>query len=289
MAKLIRCRSGHVFDSEAHVSCPECARTEAVEAEDGSAAQGGDGGGDGGGAKRGVPASWLAAGGTAALALIAAGFFLSRPTPPVSDDKPDVAHNAEPRSEIPSTGAASDPSGDPEFQACAKAVNDQGPCDRAIASGKFSGAGLAKLFLIRGFRRSAQQNVDGAFSDFGEAIKIEPNNAPALAGLGTIYVKKGDCSRGVETLDRSIRLDPNILVAYVARGGCLWDKGNRDGARADYQKALSLNPDPATRKSVEHVLDLIVSEARTTADAAPASSTQTDPPQMSGSNRGGAP
>jgi uncharacterized membrane protein len=27
MAKMIRCPSGHVYDSEAHASCPECARS----------------------------------------------------------------------------------------------------------------------------------------------------------------------------------------------------------------------------------------------------------------------
>ena len=265
MAKLIRCRSGHVFDSEAHVFCPECARTEVVEAEDGSAAQGGDGGG----ANRGVPAGWLAAGGATVIAVVATGFFLVRPAPPVLEQKNKTSEQAPPASgTLPAVGAA-DPSADPAFQACAKAVNDQGPCDRAIASGKFSGAGLAKLFVIRGFRRGAQQNMEAALSDFGEAVKLVPDDAWALAGTGSIYAKKGDCARGMEALDRAIRLDPNIIVAYVARGGCLWDKGNRDGARADYQKALSLSPDPATKKSVEAILAMLSSAAPATMPGAP--------------------
>ena len=130
---------------------------------------------------------------------------------------------------------------------------------------------LARLYLVRGFRRNAQRNSDGAFSDFGEAIKLEPNNPFALAGLGIIYAGKGDCTPALEKLDQSIRLDPNLLVAYVGRGGCLWKKGNLDGARADYQKALTLNPDPATRKSVESVLELMASEdPPATSSAAPA-------------------
>jgi len=262
MAKLIRCRSGHVFDSEAHAACPECARTEALEAENGGAPQGGDDGGGGGGGKRAVASTWLAAGGAAAIVVIAAGFFLARPTPPVLEQKSAAPEHTPPASATLPAVAAADPASDPDFRACAKgAPNDQTNCDRAIASGKFSGVPLARLYLIRGYRRNAQHNAEAAFSDFGEAIKLEPDNPHALAGLGTVYAGRGDCTPALEKLDRSIHLDPNILVAYVGRGACLWKKGDLSGARADYQKALSMNPDPATRTSVESVLALMEAEA----------------------------
>lgn len=265
MAKLIRCPSGHVYDTEAHASCPECARTEEV-AEESGAAPNTDG--DGGGSKRGIPASWLVGGG-AALAVVAAGFSLLRPATPVPEQKTATVEHASPASATPPAVAAADP----DFQACIKTpTNDQQPCDRAIASGKFAGGVLAKLYLKRGFQRGAQQNADAALSDFGEALKFEPNNASALAGLGTMYVKKGDCTRGVAMLDQAIRLDTNIIMAYVGRASCLSRTGNLDGARADYRKALSLNPDPATRKSVELVLDLMAS-------AAPASAAGASGPQ----------
>jgi hypothetical protein len=253
MAKLIRCRSGHVFDSEAHAACPECARTETLDAENGGAPQGsGDAAqGEGGGAPS-LPVNTLVLGG-AVIALIVGGTFLLWPSSTQSPGN---------RTESRPSGAMLDPASDPDFQACAKsAPNDQTNCDRAIASGKFGGVPLARLYLIRGYRRNTQQNVDGAFSDFGEAIKLEPNNAFGLAGLGSVYVRKGDCAHAIDVLDQAIKLDPNIVIAYVGRGGCLWNKGDPDGARADYQKALSLNPDPDTKKSVEVVLEMLSSAA----------------------------
>jgi len=278
MAKLIRCRSGHVYDKEAHPSCPECARTESLEAE-GGAAPGSDGG-DQGGSKPALPFNVFALGGAAAVVLIAVGAFLLWPSStPAPGNK----------TEMQPSSAMLDPASDPDFQACAKAVNDQQPCDRAIASGKFNDVPLARLYLIRGFRRNAQHNAEAAFSDFSEAIKLEPNNAFALAGLGSVYAGKGDCTPALEKLDQSIRLDPSILVAYVGRGGCLWKKGDLDGARADYQKALSLNPDPATKKSVERVLELMASAAPANPGAAPSSSAAGAPPATSDSKPAGAP
>jgi tetratricopeptide (TPR) repeat protein len=258
VAKLIRCPSGHVYDSEAQASCPECARVASADADNGAAleADSGDGG------KTGRPTSPFLIWGCAAVGLIAGIFFLLRPSPqaPVLSEDEQKANLA--------------------AEACATSSGADGQaCDRAIASGKLAGVALTKLYLIRGFRRVTQKDTDGAFADFSEASKNSPDSSLALAGLGAIHVQRNDCDQGLELLNRSIEVDPNIIFAYVNRAVCLSKTGNLEGARGDYQKALSLNPDPATKKAVEGVLEAMASaEHQATPGSAPSSA---DPQQQS--------
>ena len=90
MAKMIRCPAGHVYDKEAHDSCPECARAAVRQADQAqvspSKAE------DQQDQRRSLPLPWLAGGGVAMVALIAATIFLLRPTEPpaVPPDAADV-------------------------------------------------------------------------------------------------------------------------------------------------------------------------------------------------------
>ena len=62
---------------------------------------------------------------------------------------------------------------DADFQACEKASGDEGiaACDRAIASGKFSGRNLSYLHNDRGFLRMQKGELDQALVDLDEAIR----------------------------------------------------------------------------------------------------------------------
>ena len=70
-----------------------------------------------------------------------------------------------------------DPQGAPDadFQACEKASGDQGiaACDRAIASGKFTGRNLSYLHNDRGFLHMQKGELDQALVDLDEAIRID--------------------------------------------------------------------------------------------------------------------
>jgi tetratricopeptide (TPR) repeat protein len=305
MAKMIRCPSGHVYDNDAHESCPECARagvTEPAPALRTASAAEEDGSQGRGEAKRGIPLTWLIGGGAAAALLIAAAVFMLRPS-----------------------GSPADPNSDPDFQACLKPSDVQAEaCERAIASGKFSGNALSSLYNNRGIGHQKKNDLDGAISDFAEAIKLNGRNAfaynnrgnayrnqhkndEALADFakaieidakylspynnrGLLYLDQGEFDRAIADFDQVVRLDANYLRAYWNRGSAYLKKGERDHAVADYKKALSLNPDDTTRKMIEAELNQATAQPAPQATATsetPATSSQATPPQQADADSSG--
>ncbi|MBK5197161.1 MAG: TIR domain-containing protein [Methyloceanibacter sp.] len=112
--------------------------------------------------------------------------------------------------------------GDSDFQACEKASGDAGmaACDRAIASGKFTGRNLSYLYNDRGFLSMQKGELDQALVDLDEAIRIDASNLFAFWNRGAVYGAKDDFER----------------------------------ARDDFGKALALNPDTATKAKIEEAL-----------------------------------
>ena len=224
MAKLIRCPAGHVYDSEAHEACPECARTgvaKAAEARVSKAAQGveEDGGGGGGEAKRGIPLTWLIGGGAAAALLIAAAIFLLRPSgAPVQP---------------------ADANSDPDFQACLKPSDARTEaCERAIASGKFSGSALSSLYNNRGIGRQKNNELDAAIADFAEAIKLNGRNAFAFNNRGNAYRNQHKNDEALKDFAKAIEIDAKYLSPYNNRGLLYLDKGEFDRAIADFDQVV---------------------------------------------------
>jgi tetratricopeptide (TPR) repeat protein len=110
---------------------------------------------------------------------------------------------------------------------------------------------LARQFLhlnnIDGFQRAAQA--------YEKAVALDPGYAPAWAGLAlaTFWVADSSDSlasvtagqeRAVAAAEKAIALGPDLSDGYLARGFVRvpihWDW---EGARADFARALALNPD----------------------------------------------
>jgi hypothetical protein len=114
---------------------------------------------------------------------------------------------------------------DPDFRACEKSSGDDGiaACDRAIASGKFTGRSLSYLYSDRGFVRMPKGEVDRALADLNEAARIDSTNLYAFWNRGAVYAAKGDF----------------------------------DKARTDFNKALALNPDTTSKARIEEALNAV--------------------------------
>ena len=145
-------------------------------------------------------------------------------------------------------GAAA--STDDDFQACEKASGDAGiaACDRAIASGKFTGRNLSYLYNDRGFLRMQQGELDKALADLDEAIRIDASNLFAFWNRGAVYGARGDLER----------------------------------AREDFSEALALNPDTTTKAKIEEALAAINSSVAKNSDP----SVISDPSAFSGQTEG---
>jgi tetratricopeptide (TPR) repeat protein len=94
-----------------------------------------------------------------------------------------------------------------------------------------------------------------AIDAYSQAIAIDPAYADAYAGLAESYdllpqfghADLGDSfTRAKLAADRAIALNPNLAAAHCAKGFALffWDK-DVSGSEAEFQRALTLDPDSA--------------------------------------------
>jgi tetratricopeptide (TPR) repeat protein len=134
-----------------------------------------------------------------------------------------------------------------EIDWCAKSaigssVDDAiGGCTAAIDSGRWHGPNLAWAFNNRGFAYFLKGDLDPAFADFEQAIRLDPNDAVAFNGRGLVYQARGELDRAIADYDETLRLDPNYLFAFNNRGGAYSDKHDYEHAIADYTEAIRLN------------------------------------------------
>ena len=145
----------------------------------------------------------------------------------------------------PAAAGAANPASDPDYLACQKAAGDESisACGRAIESGKWNGADLSALYRFRGFARvhDGKHDTDAALNDYGEAIRLDPDNFIAYRLRVDLYITERQYDLAVKEMDRLIELKPTP-DNYFQRALAYEAKGDIDGALADINKALSLNP-----------------------------------------------
>ena len=83
---------------------------------------------------------------------------------------------------------------------------------------------LCEALVARGEAWSAKNAEERARSLFRDALRIDPNHAPAWNNLGVLYVSAGEPRRARAFLERAVALDPNDVSArenLAAVGGLL--------------------------------------------------------------------
>lgn len=97
-----------------------------------------------------------------------------------------------------------------------------------------------------GTAEANDNHLDQAVTDMQEALKLEPKNPQALAGLGQIRLKQGKTAEGKGLLEQAQAIDPNSNALGVLVGLDL--QGNQPAAAiARMQAQLQRNPNnPAT-------------------------------------------
>jgi tetratricopeptide (TPR) repeat protein len=115
----------------------------------------------------------------------------------------------------------------------------------------------AEAFYYRAQVYASKHELDNAISDLDVAIgldpkRLEPNRANAyyLRGAahydrymyGSEWIEPADLDRAIADFTEVIRLNPQFIPAYRARGMAWNVNGDRDRAIADLTKAVELNP-----------------------------------------------
>lgn len=88
-----------------------------------------------------------------------------------------------------------------------------------------------------------RDEYDKGIADCTEALRLNPNYAPALGNRGWARSRLKDYAGAIEDLTAAIRLDPKQPGNYVSRGTALLRSGDYDSALADLNAALKLQPD----------------------------------------------
>jgi tetratricopeptide (TPR) repeat protein len=116
-------------------------------------------------------------------------------------------------------------------------------CTLVLQSGQEAEANLAIAFFNRAIAYANKQDYDRAIEDYGEAIRLNPNNAGAFNNRGFAYANKQDYDRAIEDYGQAIQLNPNNSGAFFNRGRAYANKQDYDRAIEDYGQATRLNLD----------------------------------------------
>ena len=104
------------------------------------------------------------------------------------------------------------------------------------------------------YDRRSKEDLEKAIGYYQQAIRIDPNYAPAWVGLSRVHIRQADNGESVDEgyakarkeVQKALELDPNLAEAHESMG---WIKRAYDrdwvGADAAYKRALELEPSNA--------------------------------------------
>jgi tetratricopeptide (TPR) repeat protein len=81
-----------------------------------------------------------------------------------------------------------------------------------------------------------------AESEYLEILKVSRTDPDNWMGLAGVYLREGKISEAQKAIDAAEELDPKRADLHAARARVLRAVGKRDEARAEFQKALNLDP-----------------------------------------------
>ena len=77
--------------------------------------------------------------------------------------------------------------------------------------------------------------VDAVIESFEQAINIDPNNAEAYNGIGTVLNEKGELDAAIDSYKQALKIKPDYADACFNMGNALKDKGDLDAADRQLQ------------------------------------------------------
>jgi tetratricopeptide (TPR) repeat protein len=110
--------------------------------------------------------------------------------------------------------------------------------------GSATGDTLAKAFTYRGFSYLKKNRYELAIEDFNQAIRLNPDNAWALANRGNAYFNLRQPERALEDYDQALKLNPvGYATLFYGRGAIYRGRGEPGRAITQFNEAIRLKPD----------------------------------------------
>jgi tetratricopeptide (TPR) repeat protein len=89
---------------------------------------------------------------------------------------------------------------------------------------------------------------------FLESLKLNPEFANALGGLGMTYTAMGRYADAVQKLDRAVRKNPKLPQLHYELGRAYRGLGDRQKAREEFQLTVELAPDSPMAEEAQRLL-----------------------------------
>ena len=83
-----------------------------------------------------------------------------------------------------------------------------------------------------------------AIADYQTSMENDPSNGYEYYAIGWSYELQGNKDKAMEYYNQGIDLDKTYAYLFVSRGDLLKERGDIEGATADYKKVLELDNDP---------------------------------------------
>lgn len=118
-------------------------------------------------------------------------------------------------------------------------------CTEVIGQAAFAPADKAVAYRNRGSTRLSAGAISEALADFGEAIRLGPNDASAYAGRAQARLAGGDVDGAIADFSQALQIVPPApaSVGYlIGRGHAYLVKGLADHAIADFTQAIGISP-----------------------------------------------
>jgi len=107
-------------------------------------------------------------------------------------------------------------------------------------------------YINRGNAYRDSEQLDRAAADYGEVIRIAPEDARGWRNRGLIRLFQGDNKSGIADYDKALQYDSTDADSWNNRGQAKIRLGDKPGAIADLKKALELYPDlPTAREALQ--------------------------------------
>lgn len=94
------------------------------------------------------------------------------------------------------------------------------------------------LYNARGWAKLELKDWKGAYNDFNTALKKYRFYPEAMAGLGEAYLGRGDTARAMEWVEKALKENPELGLAYCSKGKVFQSLGKHGEAYLAFNEAI---------------------------------------------------
>jgi tetratricopeptide (TPR) repeat protein len=118
-----------------------------------------------------------------------------------------------------------------------------GACTALIESGRETRENLAAALFNRANAFASRRLFDRAVQDYGQALRLLPDDAEFLANRGHALIELGRVDEAIADYDRALRQNPKLVAALDGRCNAHAIQNRIDAALGDCEAALAQAPD----------------------------------------------